>query len=164
MRIVMNRWQRKYGVLLGATVTAGVLAFVLFPRDHFPERDLFNPSAPVNEQIAFAAIEEGQSNPGAWPVITGAPAQYMVSYEFLPQAEKASHRGMAYFDSELRKRGFGPKYSISSDTAVWTKGSRQILVSDFSKSPSPQSPSRVEVYDTNTSFGERLSFLLFKRR
>jgi hypothetical protein len=160
----MDGWKRKFGLLLGATVTVAVLAVVLLPRDHFPERDLFNPSAPVNEQIAFAAIEEGQSNPGAWSVITGAPAQYMVSYEFLPQAEKASHRGMAYFDSELRKRGFGPKYSISSDTAVWTKGSRQILVSDFSKSPSPQSPSRVEVYDTNTSFGERLSFLLFKRR
>jgi len=160
----MDGWKRKFGLLLGATVTVAVLAVVLLPRDHFPERDLFNPSAPVNEQIAFAAIEEGQSNPGAWSVITGAPAQYMVSYEFRNQAKETVYKGIAYYDTELRKRGFGPKYSISSDTAVWTKGSRQILVTDFSKPSSPESPSRVEVYDTNTSLGERLSSLLFKRR
>jgi hypothetical protein len=151
----MDRWKQRFGLLIGSFLIASVIGLVVPPKDHFPERDLFKVSNPKNEQIA---------NAGVWSMITGWRTQYLVGYEVQPDSQVPLYKGIAYYDTELRKRGFGPKYSITSDTAVWTKGSRQILVTVFSKPSSPQSPSRVEVYDTNTSFGERLSFLLFKRR
>ena len=119
----MDRWKQSFGLLIGSLLIASVIGLVVPPKDHFPERDLFKLSAPINEQIA---------NSGVWSMITGAPTQYLVGYEVQPDSQVPLHKGIAFYDSELRQRGFGPKHAISSNTAVWTKGSRQILLSDFS--------------------------------
>lgn len=150
----MDRWKRRFGLLLGSIVVAGALVFAVPPKDHFPERDLFKLSAPINEQIA---------NAGVWSMIFGSPTQYLVGYDVQPGSKRPFHQGIAYYDVELRKRGFGPKFAISSNTAVWTKGSRQILLSDFSETPYSKTLSSVEVYDKHTTFGERMAYLLFKR-
>ena len=151
----MDRWKQRFGLLIGSLLIASVIGLVMPPKDHFPERNLFKVSNPINEQIA---------NAGFWSMITGSRTQYLVGYEVQPDSQVPLHQGIAYYDSELRKRGFGPKHAISSNTAVWTRGSRQILLSDFSESPNSQTLSTVEVYDMHTTFGERMSYLIFKRR
>ncbi len=150
----MDRWSRRFSWLIGSSLIAGIIVIFVHPNDHFPERQLFKLSAPINEQIA---------NAGVWSLITGSTTQYLVGYEVQTGSQVPLHQGIAYYDSELRKRGFGPKHAISSNTAVWTKGSRQILLSDFSDSPNSQTLSTVEVYDMHTTFGERMAYLLFKR-
>ncbi len=151
----MDRWRRRFSWLIGSSLIAGIIVFFVPPDDHFPERQLFKLSAPINEQIAIA---------GVWSLITGSTTQYLVGYELQPDSQVTLQKGIAYYDSELRKRGFGPKHAISSNTAVWTKGSRQILLSDFSASPNSQTLSTVEVYDMRTTLGERMWYLIFKRR